>query len=177
MSKMRQKNKEFFWKIVGPYCRRCGYNECTSALQLHHLDSSQKMDNGDCLGRWLAFSRYELVKKLSETSFTIFCANCHFKLHSVLHKRKVHLNPVDVTVFIEMEKCMEQVKRSKSKRWPDLVDDIDWESIEKGELKEEKEDLERYKARESREEKGIECDLHECGFCGIEKLFPKEYRK
>jgi hypothetical protein len=158
---MRQKNKEFFWKIVGPYCRRCGYNECTSALHLHHINQIDKEEKNDTLGYWLSLSRYELVTKLSKTEFTIFCSNCHIKLHTVLRKRSVFLNPVSVAIFVEMLNCMIPPEKIINHKFKESI-------IEQLE--------EIGSCREQRKEFGIDCDTTECGFCGIEKLFPKEVR-
>jgi hypothetical protein len=112
----RQANKNFFWEKVGAYCRRCKYDECVSALQLHHLDTKEKKNKLDTLGYWLSMSRGALIEKLSETKFTILCSNCHTKLHSILRTGKtVHLNPIDTSIFKGKELFMRAAKKLDKK--------------------------------------------------------------
>jgi len=59
-------------------CQKCGYNKCATALQYHHLNSSDKKGN---ISRWAAQAR---AKKsiLNEIAKCIcVCSNCHAELH------------------------------------------------------------------------------------------------
>lgn len=165
----RARNKEFFWKIVEPRCRRCNYDECISALQLHHIDASQKEKLNDSLGRWLSLSRYKLVKKLAGTKFSIFCSNCHTKLHVTLKERDVRINPIDVTVFKEMLNCMRRSKRLMHDELDSAIDNENEDAIDELYAKVGK----IYETRKYRIENGIDCRKRECGFCGIEDIITR----
>lgn len=65
--------------VMGEKCSVCGYNKCNAALELHHLDPSQKdftlSDN--------VYRAWENVKiELQKT--TLLCANCHREVHAGL---------------------------------------------------------------------------------------------
>lgn len=83
-NKYRKEKLDWFWNTVGPYCRHCGYSK-REALQLHHLDPSQKDHAKDCFALWVRKISFDALKtKLQEHSFVILCANCHIELHSGL---------------------------------------------------------------------------------------------
>ena len=169
---LRERNKKFFWDMVGAYCRRCKYDECISALHLHHLDQDVKESKQDTLGYWLSMSRYNLVSKLANTRFTILCSNCHIKLHTVLRLRNVFLNPVDTTVFEEMLNCMippkKQIRAMTKKFNEDAANGI----YNASGFIEEMEAVDN--CREYRSKMGIDCEVSECGFCGIENIINKQ---
>jgi len=171
----REANSKFFWHIIGPYCRRCGYNEHIPALQFHHLESESKKDNTDSLAYWLPMSRYKLVKKVSETKFTIYCANCHIELHTKLRYGDVRIKPIDTSVFKEMLKCMHIPTRVINEKKRKILQSSLDRNIKERKLLGIINKCDRVeKCRLNREEScGINCDLEECGFCGIEKLFNK----
>jgi len=118
-SAQRQFNKDFFWNAIGAYCRRCKYDECISALQLHHLDPKQKKGKLDTLGHWLSMDRARMVERILQTKFTIFCSNCHIKLHNILKEGKtVHLNPINTDNLKELagrELFLLKIKESRNK--------------------------------------------------------------
>lgn len=117
---LRQGNKDFFWNAVGAYCRRCKYDECVSALQLHHINSEEKKGKMDSSGYWLSMNRTKLIERLLETKFTILYSNCHTKLHSVLREgRTVRLNPIDTDIFCHLsgrEEFFRQIENIKKKK-------------------------------------------------------------
>mgnify|MGYP001255333563 CR=1 FL=1 len=171
MQASRFRNKEFFWSMVGPYCRRCGFDEFVPALHLHHLNPEEKTERIDCLGLWLSSSRYKLVQKIAKTRFTIFCANCHIKLHSVLFERDVFLNPIDTKVFIEMSKCMLPPKGMTNAEFNKIdtsIGNMENGLVEVAALEDRYYEIELVREQRSRE--GINCELEECGFCGIERI-------
>ena len=110
---IRKINKDFFWSIVKPECTLCGYDKCISVLQFHHIKIGQKHDRLDSLGYWLSTSRYNLLKKVSTSDFTILCSNCHIELHLKLRDGEVvNLDPIDTSVFKELFKAMPLNKRT-----------------------------------------------------------------
>ncbi len=101
-SSYRNRNREFFWSLVNSQCSKCGYKKCESALQMHHINSTQKENIKDSLARWLSLSRYNLLKKLIATDFIILCSNCHIELHTIFNSGKViELRSVAKDIFIE----------------------------------------------------------------------------
>jgi len=168
----RERNKDFFWKMVEPRCRRCGYTEFIPSLQLHHIDEGVKEHKLDSLGYWVSLSRYKLVKKLSETKFTILCSNCHIKLHSVLRERHVHINPIDVTIFKEMLKCMHRTPRFTKRDLDRLESCGNKQDIEDFDSMDNIIDVDECRELR-RKELGIICYEEDCGFCGIEEILTK----
>ena len=148
----RDENKKFFWNLVGAYCRRCKYDECISALQLHHLDVNEKMHKLDTLGYWLSMNRGAMLERLVSTRFTILCSNCHIKLHSILRTGKtIHLNPVDTSVFLGKDLFMRTAKKLNRK------------------LKSIKKEMESHEfCRSEREKAGFPCKKQSCNGCKYE---------
>lgn len=77
----RLENREQ-WKLLLyrrklDFCSWCGYNRCSSALELHHLDPLDKEMN---IGS-LRFQRptKKMIKELDKC--ICLCANCHRELH------------------------------------------------------------------------------------------------
>ena len=73
--------KTALWEILGPYCRRCGYNKNTAALSFHHLDPSQKEKTRDILAYWSQGYLDKAIDKIKQTAHIILCANCHAEVH------------------------------------------------------------------------------------------------
>lgn len=65
-------------KYKGNKCIICGYNKCIEALDLHHIDKTQKKFG--IAGQGLTRS-WESVKKEADKCILI-CANCHRELHA-----------------------------------------------------------------------------------------------
>jgi len=84
MKKIKQSNQVWFYELIGgSYCRLCGYDSFISSLQLHHFNETQKENGSDVLSNWLKTpDRRKIIKKITNTSFTILCANCHSALHA-----------------------------------------------------------------------------------------------
>jgi hypothetical protein len=73
--------RDWFWDVVGAYCRKCGYNKSAAALHAHHLDPSQKIGNTDSLAKASQSGFENLAAWVHRTDFIILCANCHAELH------------------------------------------------------------------------------------------------
>jgi len=78
---LRERNKKIFWTVIKPCCRECGYDKYIDVLHFHHLDKNQKKTFQGSLGSWLFKSTYEFLRRVSQTKFTILCANCHIEHH------------------------------------------------------------------------------------------------
>ena len=62
----------------GGHCILCGYSKCVDALDLHHLDASQKEFGISSGGLTRAWS-----KVVAEADKCILvCANCHREIHA-----------------------------------------------------------------------------------------------
>lgn len=172
MNKVREKNREFFLKMIGPYCRRCGYSECSSALQFHHIDASQKLHINDSPARWMSLSRYNLIMKIVNTKFTILCSNCHVNLHTSLRQEEIdNIKPIDTNIFSEILKCMRRPKKIIMNEYA-IAKNEDVTNITK--MADFFSKLENIKTtREKRMEMGIDCEMSECGFCGIEDIITR----
>lgn len=83
--KLRNKKLDWFWSQVDPYCRHCFYDKSTAALQIHHIDPSQKENGKDNFSTWVRKLSFENFKEKALThKYIILCANCHAELHSGL---------------------------------------------------------------------------------------------
>lgn len=77
----RLKNREQ-WKLILhrrglDFCGSCGYNRCSSALELHHVNPLDKEANiGSFYNRQ---PTEEMIKELDKC--ICLCANCHRELH------------------------------------------------------------------------------------------------
>ena len=85
----RAKRRQWFFDTVGAYCRKCGYNKTTYALQAHHNDMSKKENIFDTASIWiLGHGMKYLKEKMENTDLTILCANCHMELHGEIRNGK-----------------------------------------------------------------------------------------
>jgi hypothetical protein len=93
VKKWRRKTKDRIIKAFGGGCCVCGYNNCVSALALHHLDPSQK-DLG--LGEIRANPKSwdTIVKELRKC--VLVCHNHHCEIHE-----GIITVPVDAPKFDE----------------------------------------------------------------------------
>lgn len=75
----RNRTKERIIQAMGGKCQCCGYDKCNAALDLHHVDSSDKeFSFGDIRANpktWIAITD-ELRKCI------LICANCHREVHN-----------------------------------------------------------------------------------------------
>lgn len=59
-------------------CKLCGYNRCLDALDFHHIDENNKIDNVSTL---LHTTSFEVALNEAKKCILI-CSNCHRELHS-----------------------------------------------------------------------------------------------
>lgn len=79
---MRKIIKRWVVEEKGGKCTICGYNKCEEALELHHLDPSEKEFN--ISDRNLRYSDWPMIKKEIEKGVLV-CSNCHREIHTGLH--------------------------------------------------------------------------------------------
>ena len=73
-----KRTKEKLIEYKGGKCQVCGYNKCTSALEFHHLDPSQK--DFTISGGTKSFENL----KPEVDKCILVCANCHREIHAGL---------------------------------------------------------------------------------------------
>lgn len=66
-------------EMFGDKCIRCGYNECYSALDFHHVDPSKKEYEPRLLVNGFG-SIKKMLKELEKC--VMLCSNCHRSLHA-----------------------------------------------------------------------------------------------
>tara|TARA_R100000908_G_C3664647_1_gene90312 strand:- start:32 stop:481 length:450 start_codon:yes stop_codon:yes gene_type:complete len=72
-------NKRNLVEYKGGKCLICGYNQCDSALDFHHLK-----DKAFNISRIRSRSLNNLKKEADKT--ILVCRNCHAEIHSGMHK-------------------------------------------------------------------------------------------
>ena len=80
VQKRRKKIRELAVEYLGGRCARCGYNRCVEAMEIHHLDSSDKDFGISDKGYTRSWSRVREELQKCE----LLCANCHREAHAKL---------------------------------------------------------------------------------------------
>ena len=80
VQKRRKKVREIAVEYLGSQCTRCGYNRCAEALEIHHLESSDKDFGISDKGYTRSWKRVR--KELDKCE--LLCANCHRETHAEL---------------------------------------------------------------------------------------------
>lgn len=75
----RKSTKDRIIKAMGGSCALCGYNKCSAALALHHLDPSQKDFSLGAI-RASIKSWNSIVIELKKC--ILVCHNCHSEIHN-----------------------------------------------------------------------------------------------
>ena len=88
--KHRRKKIDWFISFMGAtklHCERCRYDKSFAAIEIHHLDSTQKENYRDNFSVWIRQYSFEhFQQKILETEFLILCSNCHAELHAGIWK-------------------------------------------------------------------------------------------
>ena len=77
--KFQKNRKEQILYVMGGKCSCCGYNKCSKALELHHLNPENKEFT---ISSNMNMAWENLVKELPKT--ILVCANCHREIHTNL---------------------------------------------------------------------------------------------
>ena len=81
----RQQRKNDILYVMGDSCSICGYNKCSTALELHHLNPEEKdFTIGTTLNRAWEVLDNELKKCI------LVCSNCHREIHEGLITQELH---------------------------------------------------------------------------------------
>lgn len=101
----RKKQKENILYVMGEKCAICGYSKCNQALELHHLDPTQK---DFTIGQNTNRAWEKVVKELPKT--ILLCANCHREVHFGLIKQDLLITTFDEKRAEEITKKIEDSK-------------------------------------------------------------------
>jgi predicted HNH restriction endonuclease len=81
----KNRNRQELLKLHGSKCSVCSYDKCSSALQFHHIDPSEKEFE-------ISESAYSLEKQIAEAKkCVLLCANCHAEVENEILKSKIEL--------------------------------------------------------------------------------------
>lgn len=80
VQKRRKKVRALSLEYLGGRCARCGYDRCTEALEIHHLESSEKDFGISDKGYTRSWNRVREELRKCE----LLCANCHREVHAQL---------------------------------------------------------------------------------------------
>jgi predicted HNH restriction endonuclease len=81
----KNRNRQDLLKIHGSKCSVCSYDKCSSALQFHHIDPSEKEFE-------ISESAYSLENLIAEAKkCVLLCANCHAEVENEILKSKIEL--------------------------------------------------------------------------------------
>ena len=85
--------------VMGDKCCICGYNNCSSALEFHHIDPTQK-DFSISSNANIAFE--SAILEIKKT--ILVCANCHREIHEGLIENIGQYQSFDELKYKEIQK-------------------------------------------------------------------------
>ena len=88
VQKRRKRVREMALEFLGGRCVRCGYDRCIEALEVHHLESSEKDFGISAKGYTRSWNRIRTELEKCE----LLCANCHRETHAKLQLSVVRRN-------------------------------------------------------------------------------------
>ncbi len=71
-----------YFKVDKLFCQRCGYNKYFECIEGHHINSADKKNKYDHLGRWLWWTPNRFKKQFLTIPTLLLCRNCHTELHA-----------------------------------------------------------------------------------------------
>lgn len=77
-SVVRSRIKKWALEYKGGKCEKCGYNKCTHALELHHINPKEK---DFCLSDRNIKLDWQAIKKELDKCILV-CSNCHREIHA-----------------------------------------------------------------------------------------------
>ena len=79
----RKRTKNRIIEAMGGRCQICGYDTCTAALALHHIDPNEKDLSFGAI-RANPVSWHKIVAELRKC--VLLCHNCHMEVHDGMHE-------------------------------------------------------------------------------------------
>jgi len=109
----RKRRKKYIVDSLGGACGICGYDKCSAAFDIHHIDESEKSFDisGKMSKKWS-----ELVAELRKC--VLLCANCHRELHHGIASLPLNIKRFDESFSeyaLPNEAYSPNSKRSKRK--------------------------------------------------------------
>ena len=113
----RQKQKEKIIYVMGGKCAYCGYDKCSSALDIHHLDPKQKEFN---ISQNTNKAWNKIIIELPKT--ILLCANCHREVHAGLIDNNKLISPnslkksilINFSISVLFAKLLVNISNNKS---------------------------------------------------------------
>jgi hypothetical protein len=78
VAKRRRKIRQLLVEYKGGKCYLCGYADCIDALDLHHMDATQKDFGVSSSGLTRSWEK----NKAEADKCVLLCANCHREVHA-----------------------------------------------------------------------------------------------
>lgn len=106
----RKRTKDVIVSAMGGKCQICTYNKCTSALELHHIDPSQKeFGFGGIRANPQSFDK--MKTKLQKC--ILLCSNCHKEVHANVAVLPETFHKFDESLFITERDKISQRKQKR----------------------------------------------------------------
>jgi len=93
----------------GSACAICGYSKCFRALQLHHVDKSQK---SFAISRWTCHNFEEILDEA--TKCVMLCANCHSEVEDGMTELPANVRRFDRSIAVALKEITKIRKRKKN---------------------------------------------------------------
>ena len=108
----RKRRKEDIVYVMGKCCQLCGYNKAITALELHHLNPSEKeFSIGKILNKNWNLINEEIKKCI------LVCANCHREIHEGLITQKL-ISSYNAERAIEISSHINRLKHHQDRYCP-----------------------------------------------------------
>jgi ribosomal protein L30E len=93
----RKRTKDLIIKSMGGKCQICGYNKCSGALELHHIDPKEKeFGFGGIRANPQSFDKMKVELK----KCILLCSNCHKEVHMEVTSLPENYQTFDESLFI-----------------------------------------------------------------------------
>lgn len=123
VKRWRKKCKERIILAMGGACCICGYNKCTSALVLHHLDPAKKEFS---LGAIRANPKnWDLIVKELKKCI-LLCHNCHSEIHEKLISIPINIASFN-DLYLNFKKDSDKCSKKSTTKSPVK---INWDSVD-----------------------------------------------
>ena len=111
----RKRTKKKMIDAMGKKCQCCGYDKCHSALEFHHIDSTQKDFSFGSL-RASPKGVATLIEELKKC--ILLCANCHREVHAGLRELPTEYHKLNEDMLKSEADLKKEVKSHNSSTAP-----------------------------------------------------------
>jgi len=111
VKRWRNNTKARIILAMGGCCQICGYDKCSDALELHHVDPTQK-EFGFSKIRANPKKAVIILEELKKC--VLLCSNCHREIHANLISLPEEYCIVDENIFLAKDKKCKECKQKFS---------------------------------------------------------------